>query len=140
MKENTINGKWTYNDFDGDVWNNLDFYNTKEEAEQAALKELEEYEPIYIGQAFLIPIPEVDIVNIIEQVENDYSEACGPDNEYDLFEWKRDILDSSEYKWFTKEVNKLFKEFCKKINVKSNRYIVKNIYIYRLGYIDTDLV
>lgn len=140
MKENIINGKWIYNNYNGEIWNKSDFYNTKEEAELAAIEELESYEPIYIGQVFLVPLPEVDIVNIIEQIENDYSKACGPDNEEDLFEWKKDILDKPEYKWFSKEVNKLFKEFCKKLNIESNWYIVKNIYTYRIGYEDNDTI
>ena len=49
MIEDKINGKWIYNNYDSDIWNKSNFYDTKEEAEQAALKELENYEPIYIG-------------------------------------------------------------------------------------------
>ena len=87
MIEDKINGKLIYNNYDSDIWNKSDFYDTKEEAEQAALKELENYEPIYIGQVFLVPIPEVDIVNIIEHVEQEYFDECGPENEDDLFPW-----------------------------------------------------
>ena len=48
---NDINGKWVFNNFEEDIWNKSDLYDSREECIKAAEDYFDSDESIFIGQS-----------------------------------------------------------------------------------------
>ncbi len=119
-------GKWSFNETDDEFWNK-DTFDTKEEAEKAAVEYGKEqgYTDIQVGMCALLPLPSyVDPDDILERLNEQYAEDAGGEYDDDLYsEVKKEDLN-----WLEEEMSKIVHEFHKRAEVKSTWYTVTNVY------------
>jgi len=123
---NDKEGKWSFNKSDDEYWNN-DVFDTKEEAEKAAVEHGKEngYTEIDVGMCAYLPLPcYVDPDDILERLNEQYAEDAGGEYDDDLYsDVKKEDLD-----WLEEEMSKVVQEFHKRADIKSIWYTVTNIH------------
>lgn len=123
-------GKWSFNITKSEFWNK-DLFDTKEEAEKAAIEYGKEYgdSEMEVGMCALLPLPcYVDPDDILERLNEQYAEDAGGEYDDDLYsEVKKEDLN-----WLEEEMSKVVQEFHKRAGVKSTWYTVTNIYSVKI--------
>ena len=123
-------GKWSFNISNAEFWNK-DLFDTKEEAERAAVEYGKEYgySEMEVGMSVLLPLPcYVESDDILESLNEQYAEDAGGEYDDDLYtEVKKEDID-----WLEEEMSKIVQEFHKRDGVKSTWYTVTNIYSVKI--------
>lgn len=131
-----IDGKWVFNNTNNeeDSWSKSDFYDSREEC----IKEAEEYfreclspdEPIFIGKCKAIPIPDVDVDEMLDKCDQEYSSHCGDERleeEWLFPTWDKEFTGSDAYKKFEASVQASFRQFLEDANIQPNLFIVEDV-------------
>lgn len=120
-------GKWSFNNLNNEFWNH-DQYDTKEEAEAAAIIWAKEcgYTEVEVGECTLIPLPNyIDSDTILETLQEQYaSEAGGEYDRYDLY----DNVKTEDLRWFEEELNIVINAFHERAKIESDWFSVSNVY------------